>query len=145
MRRLRALNRVATQLMRDDHVGSPVVVDETGAGRLVEGLLTDRDIVRSGLAMEVDPACLVDEDVMSRDVVTALEGDSVSDLLRRMRRKGLRRLPVVTPVGALVGLVTLDDLLSLMAEQLRELSASLTSIKPACGGVPSMDRCPHVN
>lgn len=109
--------------MRDDHVGSPVVVDETGAGRLVEGLLTDRDIVTSVLAMEVDPACLVDEDVMSRDVVTALEGDSVSDLLRRMRRKGLRRLPVVTPVGALVGLVTLDDLLSLMAEQLRELKA----------------------
>lgn len=115
----------AAQLMRDHHVGSLVVVDETGAGRLVVGLLTDRDIVTSVVAMDVDPATLVVEDVMSRDVVTALEGDSVSDLLRSMRRKGLRRLPVVTPAGALVGLVTLDDLLSLMAEQLREMALAI--------------------
>jgi CBS domain-containing protein len=115
----------AAQLMRDHHVGSLVVVDETGAGRLVVGLLTDRDIVTSVVAMEVDPATLVVEDVMSHDVVTALESDSVSDLLRTMRRKGLRRLPVVTPNGALVGLVTLDDLLSLMAEQLREMALAI--------------------
>ena len=115
----------AAQLMRDQHVGSLVVVDEAAAGRLVVGLLTDRDIVTSVVAKEVDPAGLVVEDVMSSDVATALEDDSVSDLLRTMRRKGLRRLPVVTPAGALVGLVTLDDLLSLMAEQLREMALTI--------------------
>jgi CBS domain-containing protein len=49
----------------------------------------------------------------------------VSDLLRSMRRKGLRRLPVVTPAGLLVGLVTLDDLLSLMAGQLHDMALAI--------------------
>lgn len=115
----------AAQVMRDHHVGSLVVVEESGAGRRVVGMLTDRDIVTSVVAKEVDPSSLVVEDVMSSDVVTALEDDSVTDLLRTMRRKGLRRLPVVTPAGALVGLVTLDDLLSLMAEQLRDMALAI--------------------
>lgn len=111
----------AAQLMRDHHVGCLVVVDESGAGRLVVGMLTDRDIVTAVIAQEVDPNTLRVEDVMTADVVTALEGDSVMDLLGLMRRKGLRRIPVTTPERALQGLVTLDDLLEIFAEQLRAL------------------------
>jgi len=115
----------AAQLMRERHVGCLVVVDETGAGRIVVGILTDRDIVTSVVAKALDPAQLVVEDVMSTDVITALEADSIKDLLSTMRRKGLRRLPVVTPEGVLIGLVTLDDLLPLLAEQLRDLAATI--------------------
>lgn len=115
----------AAQLMRDHHVGSLVVVDESGVGRRVVGVLTDRDIVTAVVAKEVDPSLVLVEDVMSRDLVTAREDESVSGLLRMMRRKGLRRLPVVTPAGMLVGLVTLDDLLSLAAEQLREMALAI--------------------
>lgn len=115
----------AAQLMRDHHVGCLVVVDETGAGRLVVGMLTDRDIVTAVVAKEVDAATLVVEDVMSRDVVTALDEDSITDLLKIMRRKGLRRLPVTTAQGALVGLVTIDDLLPLLAEQLRDIALTI--------------------
>jgi CBS domain-containing protein len=111
----------AAQLMRDHHVGCLVVVDETGAGRLVAGMLTDRDIVTAVIAQEVDPNTLRVEDVMTSDVVTALEEDSVMDMLGLMRRKGLRRIPVTTPGRALQGLVTLDDLLEIFAEQLRAL------------------------
>ena len=115
----------AARLMRDHHVGSLVVVDETSSGRLVAGMLTDRDIVTAVVAKDVAPATLVVEDVMSREVATALEADSVLDLLGTMRRKGLRRLPVVTPAGLLAGLVTLDDLLALMAEQLRTMALAI--------------------
>ena len=111
----------AAQLMRDHHVGCLVVVDETGASRLVAGMLTDRDIVTAVIAQEVDPNTLRVEDVMTSDVVTALEEDSVMDMLGLMRRKGLRRIPVTTPGRALQGLVTLDDLLEIFAEQLRAL------------------------
>jgi CBS domain-containing protein len=107
--------------MRDHHVGCLVVVDESGAGRLVVGMLTDRDIVTAVIAQEVDPHTLRVEDVMTADVVTALEGASVMDLLGLMRRKGLRRIPVTTPERVLQGLVTLDDLLEIFAEQLRAL------------------------
>jgi CBS domain-containing protein len=111
----------AAQLMRDHHVGCLVVVDETGAGRLVVGMLTDRDLVTAVIAQEVDPNTLRVEDVMTSDVVSALEEDSVMDLLGLMRRKGLRRIPVTTPGRVLQGLVTLDDLLEIFAEQLRAL------------------------
>jgi CBS domain-containing protein len=111
----------AAQLMRERHVGCLIVGDEVGAGRLVVGIVTDRDIVTSVVAKEADPSMLRVEDVMTGDVVTALEEDSVMDLLGIMRRKGLRRIPIITPQGALVGLVTLDDLLEIMAEQLRTI------------------------
>jgi CBS domain-containing protein len=39
-----------------------------------------------------------------------------------MRSKGVRRLPVVTAAGALVGVVAFDDLLQVLAEQLQTLS-----------------------
>jgi CBS domain-containing protein len=115
----------AAQLMREHHVGCLVVADDASEGRLVVGMLTDRDIVTAVVAMELDPAALCVEDVMSTDVVSARETDSVADLLGTMRRKGLRRLPVTTPQGALIGLVTLDDLLAVMAEQMKILAAAI--------------------
>jgi len=111
----------AAQLMRDHHVGSLVVVDETGAGRMVVGMLTDRDIITAVIAQEVDPATLRVEDVMTSDVVTALEEDSLMDVLGLMRRKGLRRLPVTSADRVLQGLITLDDLLAILSEQLRAM------------------------
>jgi signal-transduction protein with cAMP-binding, CBS, and nucleotidyltransferase domain len=115
----------AAQLMRSQHVGSLVVVDETSQGRLVCGILTDRDIVTAVVAAEIDPATLTVEDVMTTDVVTAPETDSVMDLVRAMRRRGVRRLPVTTPQRVLVGLVALDDVLSLLAEQLRAMALAI--------------------
>ncbi|MFZ4649640.1 MAG: CBS domain-containing protein [Rubrivivax sp.] len=115
----------AARMMREHHVGSVVVVDEAPEGRLVCGILTDRDIVTAVVATEVDPATIVVEDIMSADVVTALERDSVTDLVRRMRQRGLRRLPVTTPQRVLVGVVTLDDLLGLLAGQLQALAQAV--------------------
>jgi CBS domain-containing protein len=111
----------AAQRMREQHVGCLVVVDQTGSGRLVVGLLTDRDIVTGVIAKAVDPTILRVEDVMSRDVVTVPETAAFAELLAMMRRKGLRRLPVTDAQGALVGLVTLDDMLEILSEQMRTL------------------------
>lgn len=113
----------AAQLMRSRHVGCLVVVDESGAGRVVVGVVTDRDIVMDAVASELDPASLTVGDVMSRELFSVLEDDSVKDMLVIMRRKGIRRLPVVKPNGVLVGLVTLDDVLSLISQQLREMAS----------------------
>lgn len=112
----------AAQQMRSDHVGCLIVVDETPAGRVPAGLVTDRDIVTAVVAKGVDPRTLRVEDVMSAPAVTAREDESTLDLLRTMRSKGVRRLPVVTAQGVLVGLVTLDDLLGILAEQMRAMA-----------------------
>ena len=108
----------AARMMREQHVGSVVVVDETSEGRIVVGMLTDRDIVTAIVAKVVDPGIVSVGEAMSVDVVTAREGDSIVDLLGCMRRKGVRRVPVVDARGALVGLVAVDDLLELVAQEL---------------------------
>jgi CBS domain-containing protein len=117
----------AAQRMREQHVGCLVVVDETGSGRRVVGILTDRDIVTAVVAKAVAPQTLRVEDVMTTDVVTVGEATPFAELLATMRRKGLRRLPVTDAKGALVGLVTLDDALEILAEQLRTVVSAIES------------------
>jgi CBS domain-containing protein len=109
----------AAQRMREHHVGCLVVVDTLGAQRRVAGMLTDRDIVAAVIAKGVDPQRLRVEDVMSTGVVTAAEADPFAHVLATMRREGLRRLPVTSASGFLLGLVSLDDLLEILADQMQ--------------------------
>ena len=111
----------AARLMREHHVGSLVVVDETAQGRVPVGMLTDRDIVVAAVAGDVNPRTVTVGEVMQGELQTVREEDSVSDALRLMRRRGIRRLPVVTMGGTLAGIVTVDDLLGIAAEQLNDL------------------------
>lgn len=120
------LNGVA-RLMRENHVGCLVVVDEAGGLRIVAGILTDRDIVTRVLAADLDPKILCAEDVMSTDLVTARENDSIIDLMRAMRRKGVRRVPVPGSQGELIGIATLDDLLDVLSEELGLLVSAIDS------------------
>lgn len=115
----------AARLMREHHVGCLVVVQETGGLRLVVGVLTDRDIVTAVVAAGIDPATLSVGDVMTAGPVTAREDDSLIDLMRTMRTKGVRRVPVVGAQGELVGIATLDDVLAILAEELGLLVAAI--------------------
>ena len=47
------------------------------------------------------------------------------DVLREMRRKGVRRMPVVAQGGALAGLISMDDVLEVLAEQMEEAAAAI--------------------
>lgn len=115
----------AARLMREHHVGSLVIVDESAQGRVPVGILTDRDIVVEVVAGEVDPRTVTAGEVMQGELVTAREEDSLFDALRLMWRRGIRRLPVVTMAGTLVGIVTLDDLLGIAAKQLNDLARAI--------------------
>lgn len=115
----------AARLMREHHVGCLVVVDEVDGLRKVVGVMTDRDIVVAVVARGVAPETLRVGDVMSADPVSAREEDSLIDLMRTMRAKGVRRVPVVGERGELVGIVTLDDVLAVLAEELGLLVAAI--------------------
>jgi CBS domain-containing protein len=108
----------AARLMREHHVGSLVVVDETAMGRKPAGIVTDRDIVIEVVAARVAPATVTVGEIMGPELVTALETDEPWETIRRMRAKGVRRAPVVNGSGVLVGIVTVDDLIETIAEQL---------------------------
>jgi CBS domain-containing protein len=61
-------------------------------------------------------------DIMGLELVAVRESEGVFEALRYMRDKGVRRMPVVDSAGGLVGIITLDDLLSLLAEEMTELA-----------------------
>ncbi len=117
----------AAKLMRENHIGSVVIVDESARGRIPVGMLTDRDIAIAVVAQALDPRTLTAGEVMSGELVTANEQDDMLDTLQRMRRRGVRRVPVLTAAGALAGIVTLDDLLELVAEQLGDVVKAIAT------------------
>ena len=104
----------AAQLMREKHVGYLVVVELDPLARPV-GVLTDRDIVVGVVAREVDPKALRVGDIMTVNIITARESDSVEAALQKMREFGVRRLPVVNDRGELVGILAMDDVLKVIA------------------------------
>jgi CBS domain-containing protein len=111
----------AAMLMRKHHVGDLVVVEPNGE-RVPVGIVTDRDIVVSVIALGLDPASLLVGDIMSDDLLTTSENDDVYETIERMRYRGIRRVPVVNSAGGLIGIVSADDLLEFLAEEMGELS-----------------------
>jgi CBS domain-containing protein len=111
----------AAMLMRKHHVGDLVVIEPNGE-RVPVGILTDRDIVVSVIALGLDPASLLVGDIMSDDLLTTSENDDVYETIERMRYRGIRRVPVVNSAGGLTGMVSADDLLEFLAEEMGELS-----------------------
>ena len=112
----------AAQLMREQHVGDLVVVDDKAGRRVPVGIVTDRDLVVEILAKGVDANAVTVGDVMGTDLVTARETDDLYDTMQRMRAKGVRRVPVVDTGWSLVGIVSVDDFLDLLAEELTALA-----------------------
>ena len=112
----------AACLMRNHHVGDLVVVDQHEGRRQPVGIVTDRDIVVEVVAAGVNPDALKVGDIMGPDVATVRESEGLYEALRYMRDKGVRRMPVVDSAGGLVGILTLDDLLGLLAEEMMELA-----------------------
>ena len=115
----------AARLMREHHVGSLVVVVERLSERVPVGIVTDRDIVIAVVAKELDPRTLTVADVLTDSLVTVREQDDVSDALRVMREAGIRRVPVLSRSGALAGILTLDDVLELMAEEMNDFARTM--------------------
>ena len=112
----------AARLMRQHHTGTLVVVDDPQGGRTPAGVVTDRDIVVEALANELEPARTSVARIMGAKVVIASASESLADGIERMRLHGVRRLPIVDHNGSLIGIVTLDDMLTLHARQAAALA-----------------------
>ena len=118
--------REAARLMRDQHVGSLVIVEKQDSLSIPVGIITDRDLVIEILAEDVDLETVTIGDVMSYALLKVSEQESVFDTAQRMRARGVRRVPVIAESGALIGILALDDMLELLSEEL-SLLARLTS------------------
>jgi CBS domain-containing protein len=113
----------AARLMRENHVGTVVIVGNNRSMLAPIGLITDRDIVVGPIAAGVkDLETLRVEDIANQELVTADSDQEVSEVARMMLTSGVRRVPIVNATGALVGIVSYDDLMSNMAEDLADFT-----------------------
>ena len=112
------------RLLREHHVGALVVIDSRQNSRPL-GVVTDRDMVVEVLAMGIDPAKLAVGEVMSGNIVTVNASEGVLETIRLMQREGVRRVVVVDNSGALVGIVSFNDLVPYVAEALTGLASAI--------------------
>lgn len=118
--------REAALEMRNAHVGALVVVDKRDGKPRPVGVLTDRDIVVAAVAVPgARPEGIRVGDVMSKRLVLAHEEDGVAETVRAMSEAGVRRLPVAAADGSLAGIVTVDDVLRVLAREMAALAGTL--------------------
>jgi CBS domain-containing protein len=113
----------AAHLMRHNHVGDVVVVDDSEGVKRPIGIVTDRDIVVGVVSPGLDPAAIELGDLQFRPLVSARDRAGYAETVHSMVEHGVRRMPVIDDAGLLVGIVTLDDLLRQLALPLAELSS----------------------
>jgi len=113
-------------LMSEENVGSVVIVEE----RRPVGIVTDRDLTVKVLEERADPREVTASDVMTPGPVTAGMDDGVFDVIRAMRDAPARRMPVVSEDGTIAGIITLDDLLVLLADEFQGLGEVVEAESP---------------
>jgi CBS domain-containing protein len=119
--------RQAAELMRKHNVGTVVVVDHAS---WPIGIVTDRDIVLRCLASNEPPEATRIGDVMSAPVRTVSETTPIEQTLSTMRSLAVRRLPVVDARSRLIGIVSLDDIVDLLAREYTDIGALLRKETP---------------
>jgi CBS domain-containing protein len=110
----------AAHLMREAHVGALIVV----RGRKPIGIVTDRDLAMEVLALARSPDTTVGE-VMTPYPTTVPSTSGLAHAAALMREHGVRRLPVVDEEGSIFGIVTLDDVLVVLGEELSSLAVAV--------------------
>jgi len=113
----------AAYLMMREEIGSLVVVDDE---RFPVGIITDRDLVISVIAGGKNSEKVIVEEVMTKDLVYIDESANIMDILSTLSEYSIRRMPV-TKDGKLTGIVSVDDLIVVIATELSDLAIALSS------------------
>lgn len=115
--------------MAEHNVGTVVVVrDQKPAG-----IVTDRDLALRVLGRGLDPDTAV-EDIMTEGVRTLDESTPIEEALTAMKSSGVRRIVVTGEDGALAGIISLDDILELLVEEVESVGAILRKESPRMTG-----------
>ncbi|MBL9078884.1 MAG: CBS domain-containing protein [Planctomycetes bacterium] len=119
--------QTAAQRMATRCVGTLVVVDVHD--RPI-GMLTDRDLALRVVGAGDHPRGITVADVMTGHVEVVREDASIETALARMRQEAVRRLPVVDADGRMVGIVSLEDVLALLAREMAAVGEFLQRTSP---------------
>jgi len=112
----------AALLMRRFHVGDVIIVGDDQAARCPVGIVTDRDLALQIIALRINPETVAVGDLAGNSrLLAARVDDDVDDALEVMRNEGVRRMPVLEEDGTLAGIISVDEILENIVEELAHL------------------------
>ena len=125
------VNEVAS-LMQEKNIGSVVVQNAARRGEKEEfGIVTDRDIALRVIGKNLDPAKTPIADVMTHNFVLVLREDlGLLEALEQVRKSAVRRFPVIGIDGKLKGIITLDDIITLLAKEMADVASIIENEGP---------------
>jgi CBS domain-containing protein len=112
----------AAQQLRDRGVGALVV---SGDGRAIEGIISERDVVRTIASHGAGALGRTVGSAMSTDVVTCACGDGVDRLMALMTERRIRHLPVVDDDGKMAGIISIGDVVKARLQHLESENQAL--------------------
>lgn len=115
------------QMMRQHQVGTLVVVDTEDAGKVI-GIVSDYDIIRKLIAEELDPAVFTASDIMSRKVIMVSQEMHAVEVLHLMNENQVRHVLTSDEEGRLAGIVVMEDLLEVVAEDLVAFAQGMSGV-----------------
>ena len=112
----------ACRLMEQKNVGCLLAENN---GRLC-GILTDRDIALKVVGAQRDPRTTKVEDIMTRDPIRISVNSDLHHLTALMHAYHVRRVPIVDGLDTTLGIVTMDDLIALLSEEMSEIGKAIS-------------------
>jgi CBS domain-containing protein len=129
--------QVAADRMKSRNVGTLVVLDPL---RRPLGILTDRDLAIRVVARGKDAFTTTVGDVMTHSPRCVLESTPIEEAVSLMRRGPYRRLPVIDHSDRLIGLLSIDDVIDLLAEEFHEMGTLFKAERPESIAEPTPAR-----
>ncbi|SDQ45458.1 CBS domain-containing protein [Natronobacterium texcoconense] len=112
--------------MDEESVGSVVITDDDEP----VGIVTDRDLTLQVIGQGESPDGMTADDVMSTDLCTVEHDSGFYQATELMSEHAVRRLPVVDSSGELTGIITIDDLNELLADEHQQLATVVQAQRP---------------
>ena len=119
-----AMVHEAAKLLSEKRIGALIVSKD---GKSLDGMLSERDIVRELGARGVG---IMDErvsELMTAKVITAAPGDTTVQVLEKMTKGRFRHLPVVED-GQMIGVVSIGDAVKHRIEEIEAENTALTDM-----------------
>ena len=113
-------------VMKEEDVGSVIIEDDEKP----VGIVTDRDLVLKVLEPRSDPSAVSTAEIMTETPVTVTADEGLFEAMEKMHEHSVRRLPVVDADDEIAGIVTLDDLVVLLTDELDDLAGVIEAESP---------------
>ena len=112
----------AVAALRDHGIGALVV---SADGNHIDGILSERDVVRSIASHGDDTMHLTVGSAMSSNVITCAPADSIDTLMEMMTERRIRHLPVLALDGAIAGIISIGDVVKYRLVELENENSQL--------------------